>query len=190
MKKLLVLFAVLTAVQLHADVLRLTLNDAIHPMSREFIARGLALAAEEHDDAVVLEMTTPGGMLDSTREIVEKLLTSKVPVIVYIGPAGSRAASAGFFILEAGDIAAMAPGTNAGAAHPVLSSGRAMDPVMNTKIENDTAAFMQRRRRRDGRTAVEVVHGAGSPPTKTDRRHCPGCPVTAAGGQRARDQAL
>jgi membrane-bound serine protease (ClpP class) len=143
MKKLLVIFAVLTTVQLHADVLRLTLNDAIHPMSRDFIARGLALAAEEHDDAVVLEMTTPGGLLDSTREIVEKLLTSKVPVIVYIGPAGSRAASAGFFILEAGDIAAMAPGTNAGAAHPVLSSGRAMDPVMNTKIENDTAAFMR-----------------------------------------------
>jgi len=143
MKKLLVLFAVLTAVQLHADVLRLTVNDMIHPISGEFIERGLERAASQHAEAVVIEITTPGGMLDSTRSIVEKIMTSKVPVIVYVGPAGARAASAGFFILEAADIAAMAPSTNTGAAHPVRGDGQPMDPVMNTKIENDTAAFMR-----------------------------------------------
>lgn len=143
MKKLLVLFALLVGVRAHADVLRLNLNDMIHPVSEEFIERGLARAASEHCEAVIIEMTTPGGLLDSTRSIVEKLMTSKVPVIVFVGPAGARAASAGFFILEAADIAAMAPGTNAGAAHPVLGNGRTMDPIMNTKIENDTAAFMR-----------------------------------------------
>src|SRR6185295_11709210 len=94
------------------------------------------------DQAVILEMSTPGGLLDSTRDIVEKIMTSRVPVIVYVAPAGSRAASAGFFILESADIAAMAPGTNTGAAHPVIL-GEKLDEVMKTKLENDAAAFMR-----------------------------------------------
>src|SRR5215218_9641660 len=111
-------------------------------VSDEFIGRGLAQADRLRDDAVVLELSTPGGLLDSTRAIVEKIMTSRVPVIVYVAPAGSRAASAGFFILESADIAAMAPGTNTGAAHPVLL-GETMDEVMKTKMENDAAAFMR-----------------------------------------------
>src|SRR6185295_2240262 len=102
------------------------------------------------DQAVILEMSTPGGLLDSTRDIVEKIMTSRVPVIVYVAPAGSRAASAGFFILEAADIAAMAPSTNTGAAHPVIL-GSKMDEIMKTKMENDAAAFMRTIATRRGR---------------------------------------
>ncbi len=143
MKKLLVAFALFVAVRAHANVLWLTVNDTIQPISEEFIERGLERAASEHAEAVVIEITTPGGLLDSTRTIVEKLMTSQVPIIIYVGPAGARAASAGFFILEAADIAAMAPGTNTGAAHPVLFGGGPMDDVMKMKMENDAAAFMR-----------------------------------------------
>src|SRR5437667_6707694 len=125
-----------------ASILRIHLNDMIHPISDEYIGRGLESAARAKDAAVVIELSTPGGLIDSTRSIVEKMMTSRVPVIVYVSPAGSRAASAGFFILEAADIAAMAPGTNTGAAHPVIPREK-MDEVMKTKMENDAAAFMR-----------------------------------------------
>src|SRR5205814_8251730 len=114
------IFSLSFALTAHAGVLRISVHDMIHPISDEFIGRALTEAVREHDSAVVIELTTPGGLLDSTRSIVEKLMTSPVPVIIYVAPAGSRAASAGFFLLEAADIAAMAPGTNTGAAHPVL----------------------------------------------------------------------
>ena len=91
------------ALTARASVLRITVNDMIHPISDEYIGRALADAAREHDAALVIELTTPGGLLDSTRSIVEKLMTSKVPVIIYVSPTGSRAASAGFFLLEAAD---------------------------------------------------------------------------------------
>src|SRR6185295_1233166 len=109
MRRALVLAALLAAaaVQVHASVLRLNINDMIHPISDEFIGRALDQAQREHDDAVIIELTTPGGLLDSTRSIDEKIMTSRVPVIVYVAPAGSRAASAGFFILESADVAAM-----------------------------------------------------------------------------------
>src|SRR5258708_33041313 len=97
MRRALALAALLTAAALHAhaSVLRLNVNDMIHPISDEFIGRALDQAQREHDDAVILVLSTPGGLLDSTRSIVEKIMTSRVPVIVYIAPAGSRAASAG-----------------------------------------------------------------------------------------------
>ncbi|MEA2413975.1 MAG: hypothetical protein QOI58_632, partial [Thermoanaerobaculia bacterium] len=144
MRRALVLAALLAAaaIQVHASVLRLNINDTIHPISDEFIGRAIDQAQREHDDAVIIELTTPGGLLDSTRSIVEKIMTSRVPVIVYVAPAGSRAASAGFFILESADVAAMAPGTNTGAAHPVLL-GEKMDEIMKVKMENDAAAFMR-----------------------------------------------
>src|SRR5437870_10528540 len=141
-----------------ASVLRLSVNQMIHPISDEFIGRGLAQAERQRDTAVIIEMSTPGGLLDSTRDIVEKMMTSPVPVIVYVAPAGSRAASAGFFILEAADIAAMAPGTNTGAAHPVIL-GEKMDEVMKTKMENDAAAFMRTIAVRRGRN-VAVAESA------------------------------
>src|SRR6059058_5673598 len=158
MKRALLLALLIPAAAGRASVLHLSVNDMIHPISHEFIGRGLDQAAKEHDDAVILEMSTPGGLLDSTRDIVEKIMTSRVPVIVYVAPAGSRAASAGFFILESADIAAMAPGTNTGAAHPVLL-GEKVDDIMKAKMENDAAAFMRTIAARRGRN-VAVAESA------------------------------
>ena len=158
MKRLLFLL-ILAAPYADASILRIRVNDMIHPISDEYIGRGLASAAQAKDAAVVIELTTPGGLIDSTRSIVEKMMTSKVPVIVYVSPAGSRAASAGFFILEAADISAMAPGTNTGAAHPVILGGEKMDDVMKMKMENDAAAFMRTIASRRGRN-IAVAESA------------------------------
>jgi membrane-bound serine protease (ClpP class) len=143
MKRLaLVLCLMLLATAAAADVVRITVDDMIHPISDEFIGRAIDFAAARHADALLIVLRTPGGLADSMRSIVEKIIKSPVPVIVYVAPAGSYVASAGFVILESADIAAMAPGTNAGAAHPVLL-GEKMDDVMKTKLENDAAAFMR-----------------------------------------------
>jgi membrane-bound serine protease (ClpP class) len=145
-------------------VLRLTLRDTIQPVSAGYIERGLHEAAATHADAVLIEMDTPGGMLDSMRGMVQQILQSPVPVIVYVAPAGSRAGSAGFFLLEAADIAAMAPGTEAGAAHPILE-GQTMDPVLKLKLENDAAAFLRSytvRRQRNPDAAEDAVRNSKS----------------------------
>lgn len=149
---------VLIATSANAAVLRVAVSDMIHPISDEYIGRALAVAARAHDDAVVIELRTPGGLLESTRSIVEKIMTSPVPVIVYVSPTGSTAASAGFFILESADIAAMAPGTNTGASHPVVL-GEKVDEIMKTKMENDASAFMRTIATRRGRN-VAVAESA------------------------------
>ncbi|MGB9198076.1 MAG: nodulation protein NfeD, partial [Terriglobales bacterium] len=127
-------------------------------VTAEYIGRALETAAANHDEAVLIELTTPGGLVDSTRDIIEKLSSSAVPVIVYVTPTGARAGSAGIFILEAADIAAMAPGTNAGAAHPVTLFGKP-DETMMKKIENDAAALMRSVAARHGRN-VELAESA------------------------------
>src|SRR6266850_5340477 len=126
-----------------ADVLKVVVNDTIHPITDEYIGRALEQAKSNRDAAVIIELRTPGGLVDSTRSIIEKILASPVPVVVYVAPTGSRAASAGFFILESADVAAMAPGTNTGAAHPVTIGGGKLDDVMKQKLENDAAALMR-----------------------------------------------
>jgi membrane-bound serine protease (ClpP class) len=136
------LMASLFAVPCSADVLKVTVDDAIQPVTAEYITRALAAASANHNQAVLIEINTPGGLVDSTRKIIETIVASPVPVIIYVTPSGSRAASAGFFILESADIAAMAPGTNTGAAHPVIL-GSKMDDVMKQKLENDAAALMR-----------------------------------------------
>ena len=141
---------------LSAEVLKITVNDTIQPITEEYIARGLAEANRRHDVAVLIEINTPGGLLDSTRKIIESITTSSVPVILYVTPTGSRAASAGFFLLESADVAAMAPGTNTGAAHPVVLGGDKMDDVMKQKMENDAAALMRSVVSKRGRN-VEVA---------------------------------
>jgi membrane-bound serine protease (ClpP class) len=141
-----------------ADVLKIVVNDAIQPVTAEYIGRALDLAAANHDQAVLIEINTPGGLVESTREIIDKIVASPVPIIVYVTPAGSRAGSAGIFILEAADIAAMTPGTNAGAAHPVTLIGKP-DETMMKKIENDTAALMRSVTARRGRN-VELAESA------------------------------
>src|SRR5271163_1781382 len=142
-----------------AEVLKIVVNDAIHPITDEYLGRAIAEAARNKDQALLIEINTPGGLLDSTRNIIEKILASPVPVIIYVTPGGSRAASAGFFILESADVAAMAPGTNTGAAHPVALGGGKMDDVMKEKLENDSAALMRSVVSKRGRN-VEVSESA------------------------------
>ena len=126
-----------------AQIVKIKVDDTIQPISAEYIDRAIAHAKQTNADAVLIELNTPGGLVDSTRDIIQKILASPVPVIVYVTPTGARAASAGFFILESADIAAMAPGTNTGAAHPVTLSGEKIEDTMKTKLENDSAAFMR-----------------------------------------------
>src|SRR3984893_16365290 len=113
-----------------AEVLKVVVNDTIQPITEEYIGRAIDEAHRRNDQAVLIEINTPGGLVDSTRKIIEKITASQVPVIIYVTPSGSRAGSAGFFILESADVAAMTPGTNAGAAHPVVLGGGKMADVM------------------------------------------------------------
>ncbi|HEX7829064.1 MAG TPA: nodulation protein NfeD [Thermoanaerobaculia bacterium] len=144
---------------LTADVVRVEVDGVIHPIADEYVGRAIDAAAAQKADAVVLVMRTPGGLESSMRGIIEKIIESPVPVLVWVGPSGSRAASAGFFILEAGDVAAMAPGTNTGAAHPVTLGGEKMDEVMKMKIQNDAAAFMRTIAQRRGRNVAVAESG-------------------------------
>src|ERR1700723_2660271 len=100
-----------------AEILKIVVDDTIQPITQEYISRAIDEAERRNDQAVLIEINTPGGLVDSTRRIIEKITSSKVPVIVYVGPSGSRAGSAGMFLLEAPGRAAMGPGTNAGAVY-------------------------------------------------------------------------
>ncbi len=142
-----------------ADLIRVELDNMIHPISDEYVGRALDEAARLNADAVLIELRTPGGLETSMRAIVEKIIKSPVPVLVWVGPSGSRAASAGFFILESADIAAMAPGTNTGAAHPVVIGGEKIDEILKMKMQNDAAAFMRSIAQRRGRN-VAVAESA------------------------------
>jgi membrane-bound serine protease (ClpP class) len=153
-----ILFFGFFAASCSADILRVVVDDAIQPVTAEYIGRAFELAAANHDQAVLIEINTPGGLVESTRDIIEKIVASPVPVIIYVTPSGSRAASAGFFILESADVAAMAPGTNTGAAHPVIL-GEKMDDVMKLKLENDAAALMRSVVAKRGRN-VELAESA------------------------------
>jgi membrane-bound serine protease (ClpP class) len=134
-------------------VVKLTIHDTIQPITADYLQRGLREAASQHASAVLISMGTPGGLLESTRVMVQAIENSPVPVIIFISPTGSRAGSAGFFLLESADIAAMAPGTNAGAAHPIVE-GRQLDPILKEKIENDAAAFLRSYTSRRGRNVA------------------------------------
>jgi membrane-bound serine protease (ClpP class) len=147
------------------EVVVIHLDDTIQPISADYMARGLDLATAQHASAVLIEIDTPGGLLDSMRQMVSRILASPVPVIVYVAPSGSRAGSAGFFLLQAADVAAMAPGSNAGAAHPVVEGGAKLDDIMKQKLENDTAAFLRSyvaRRGRNVAAAEDAVRASKS----------------------------
>jgi membrane-bound serine protease (ClpP class) len=145
-------------------VVKLTIHDTIQPITADYLQRGLDEAARIHAQAVLISLGTPGGLLESTRVMVQAIENSPTPVIIFISPTGSRAGSAGFFLLEAADIAAMAPGTNAGAAHPIVE-GRQLDPILKEKVENDAAAFLRSyssRRGRNVQAAEDAIRNSKS----------------------------
>jgi membrane-bound serine protease (ClpP class) len=123
-------------------VLAVDVDGVIHPVTVEILSRAIQEAKQEGAALVLVRLNTPGGLMDAMRESIEKIDGAPVPVVTYVVPSGARAASAGFFILEAGDVAAMAPGTNTGAAHPVMIGGQ-MDAIMKQKVENDAAASLR-----------------------------------------------
>jgi membrane-bound serine protease (ClpP class) len=138
----LLLSAVLPSAQLPAPVVYTAEVDGIiQPVTAEFIRTAIARADAAKAALLVLTLRTPGGLLDSTRDINTDIINARTPVAVFVGPSGSRAASAGFLITIAADIAAMAPGTHIGAAHPVSGDGSKMDETMAKKVASDTAGY-------------------------------------------------
>ncbi len=140
-------------------VLAITVDGAINPVSAEFIQKNIDRASRMNAAALVIELDTPGGLDTSMRSIVKAIISSPVPVIVYVYPSGARDASAGVFITLAAHVAAMAPGTNIGAAHPVTTGGK-MDKTMAEKVTNDAAAYIRslaEKNRRNADWAEEAV---------------------------------
>lgn len=123
-------------------IYRIDLNESINPAVAEFVQSTIKTAEKDSAEAILIRLNTPGGLLESTRHIVTDIMSSSVPVIVFIAPSGARAGSAGVFITMSAHIAAMAPGTNIGAAHPVSMQGQG-DPIVNEKSTNDAAAFIR-----------------------------------------------
>jgi membrane-bound serine protease (ClpP class) len=161
----LLILPIAASAEANAEVLRLTLEDQITPASAEFIASAIARAEREGAAALIITLNTPGGLDTSMREIVSRIDASRVPVIIYVAPSGARAASAGFVILMAADIAAMAPGTATGAAHPVMADGRDMDKTMSEKVTNDAAAYVRshaEKRGRDPQAAESTIRESKS----------------------------
>jgi len=133
-------------------VVAVSITGEIHPITVEIVGHAIEQAQSENAALLLVRINTPGGLLEATREIIQKLDASPVPVVTYVEPSGARGASAGFFVLEAGDVAAMAPGTNTGASSPVMMVGQ-MDQVMRNKVENDAAAMLRSMMSRRGRAS-------------------------------------
>jgi membrane-bound serine protease (ClpP class) len=133
-----------------------TVDGIIHPVSSEFMRGAIAKADADGAALIVFTLHTPGGLLDSTRDINNAIISAKTPVAVFVGPAGNRAASAGFLITMAADVAAMAPGTHIGAAHPVAGDGQKVDETMAKKMASDTAAYARTLAAQRGRNVALV----------------------------------
>ncbi len=147
---------------IQAAILKITVDAPVHPISAEYIIKSIDRAEAEDARLLIIVLNTPGGLDSSMREIIARILSSKVPVVTYVSPSGARAASAGFFIALASDIFAMAPGTNTGAAHPVGISvtGQTMDETMAEKVTNDAASYIKtlaEKRGRNVRLAEDAV---------------------------------
>lgn len=152
-----------------AQVLRLRIDGTIHPIAAERVTRAVDEARERHATLLLIELDTPGGLLDSTRQIVSTIEASPTPVVAFVTPSGARAASAGFFILEAADVAAMSNGSNTGAAHPVSAGGEKMDDVMKAKVENDAAAWLRAYVTQRGRNTIEAEKAVRQSVSWTER---------------------
>jgi membrane-bound serine protease (ClpP class) len=155
----------LFALPAQAEIARIDLNGNIDPVTAEFIARGITRAESERARLLLLRLQTPGGFATSMEEIISKMLNSKVPIVVYVAPSGAKAASAGFFILMASDIAAMAPGTNTGAAHPLMAiagfpvSGGEAGKTLEEKITSNALAFLRSIVTKRNRNVAEAEKG-------------------------------
>ena len=142
----------------HVDLI--AIDGSINPAVDDFIREGIARAKNKGARALIVQLDTPGGLLTSTRTIVKEMLGAQVPVMVWVGPSGAGAGSAGVFITLAAHVAAMAPGTNIGAAHPVSGGGQEVKGVMGEKIENFTASFSEsiaKKRGRNTEWAIQAV---------------------------------
>lgn len=146
-------------------VLSITVDGSINPATASYIERGIKRAEKENAQCLILNLNTPGGLLKSTRVIVGAIMDAKVPVVVYVNPPGAHAGSAGVFITMAAHVAAMAPATNIGAAHPVAGGGAQMDSTMNRKATNDAVAFIRtiaEKRNRNAEWAEQAVRQSES----------------------------
>ena len=137
----------------NSSIYLLQLNGIINPITSQYVVKGIEDAEAERAECLILQLDTPGGLDTSMRDIIKKMLNSTIPIIVYIYPSGGRAASAGVFITLASNIAAMTPGTNIGAAHPVVMGGEEIDEEMKAKMENDAAAYIKTIAEKRGRNA-------------------------------------
>jgi membrane-bound serine protease (ClpP class) len=145
------------------------IDTPIHPTSALYLKKLIHSAEEQQAALVVIGLSTPGGLLTSTREMTTAILLSKVPVATFVSPSGSQAASAGFFLLLAGDVAAMAPGTNTGAAHPVGNEGQDLPKVLNEKAEQDARAFIRSIAGQRGRNADKAESAVEKSVSFTER---------------------
>ena len=136
-----------------------TVDGIIHPVSSEFMRSVISRADADGAALIVFTLHTPGGLLDSTRDIINAMIAARTPVAVFVGPSGNRAASAGFLITIAADVAAMSPGTHIGAAHPVTGDGQKIDEVMAKKMASDTAAYARTLATQRGRNVALVEQG-------------------------------
>ena len=147
----------------------LMVDGIVNPVMSEFVVKSIQGAQKENAEAVVIQLDTPGGLDLSMRDIVKAILSSDIPIVVYVAPAGSRAASAGVFITYAAHIAAMAPGTNIGSAHPVAMGGEKMDETMMKKVENDAVAYIKgiaTKRHRNAEWAEKAVRESVNVPAE------------------------
>ncbi|MCH7783717.1 nodulation protein NfeD, partial [candidate division KSB1 bacterium] len=148
-----VIFFITSQADAYQSVVKvLTLETAITPVSAEYLIKAIHQAEEENAECLVIQLDTPGGLMTSMEDIIKAILGANIPVIVYVAPSGAKAASAGVFITMSSHIAAMAPATNIGAAHPV-SLGAAMDSTMTEKVTNDAVAYIRSIAEKRGKNA-------------------------------------
>jgi len=137
----------------NGEIIIIPVSDAIGPGIADFVSSGITRADDQNAACVVIELDTPGGLAEAMREIVMSIYAAKTPVVVFVSPSGARAASAGVMITMAADIAAMAPGTNIGAAHPVGTGGKEIEGAMSEKVTNDMVAYVKSIAEKRGRNA-------------------------------------
>jgi membrane-bound serine protease (ClpP class) len=150
------------------DVLVAEVDAIIHPVSAEFMVQTIDRADTSGAAAVVFVLRTPGGLLESTQTIVSRMIGARTPIVVFVGPAGARAASAGFLIVLASDVAVMAPGTHIGAAHPVSGTGEAMNETVAKKAASDVAAYARSLAEARGRNVSLAAEAVTSSRAFTD----------------------